>query len=81
VCRHPSGAFVRLPLGVLPLCVLPLCINGHHDALAAEPLGGFPDQLGACEGGRVEGDLVGPRPEKGPDILDAADASATVSGM
>src|SRR2546425_4966168 len=51
-------------------------VDGHHDALTAEPFGGLADELGSRERRRVERDLVGPGPEKRADVLDAPDAPA-----
>src|SRR5436853_602110 len=50
-----------------------LGVDRYHDALAPEALCGLPDQLGSLERGGIERDLVGARPQKHTDVLDAAD--------
>src|SRR5438128_220808 len=55
-------------------------VDRDHDALTAESFGGFADHAGIREGGGVQRDLVGTRAQEGPDIGDAAHATADREG-
>ena len=53
-----------------------LAIDVDDDALAAEFVGGARHHIGVGHGGGVEADLVGPRKQQVPHILDRAHAAA-----
>src|SRR5690606_13462458 len=53
-----------------------LGINGHDNALRAEAVGGFADEVRVEYRGRVDGYLVGPGVEQVADILHGAHATA-----
>src|SRR3972149_2272653 len=75
----PPAPRGRLPPSVgvaLPPTVSPFRVDRTDDALAAEALRRVADHLGPFHRGRVEGDLVGPGPEKTPDVLDRPEAPA-----
>ena len=59
-----------------PSRIDPLGVDVHHDALAAEPPGRPADELGIAHGGRVDRDLVGPRLQERPDVVQVADPAA-----
>src|SRR5690554_4932150 len=52
-----------------------LDVDSHHDALAAEALGGFAYKLGIGNGGGIDRDFVGPGIEHGADIVTGSDAA------
>ena len=54
----------------------PLGVDVDHDALAAEPPGRPAHELGVAHGRRVDRDLVGPRVQERPDVVQAADPAA-----
>ena len=60
----------------VPAFYISFWIDGHHDALAAEPLGCAADEIGVLDGGGVDRDLVGPRLQQTPDVVDRPDAPA-----
>ena len=56
--------------------IVPPGIDGDHDALGAEDLRTFGDQLRAGDGGGVQGDLVSPGLKHLADIFNRANAAA-----
>ena len=54
----------------------PLCVDGSDDALAAEFLRRFGDELRPGHGGGIDRDLVGPRQQQGADVFQFAHAAA-----
>jgi hypothetical protein len=56
-------------------------VGGEHQHLGTEPVGGLGDELGPGDGGGVDADLVGTRPQQPVDIVDGAHSPPTVSGM
>ncbi len=59
-------------------------IDGNDDALAAEAVGGFGDDVGVCHGSRVERHLVRPCQQQRPHVLMVLMGRTpppTVSGM
>ena len=57
-----------------------LGVDGADDALAAELVGGFGNDIGVCDGGGIEADLVRTRQQKGAHICGGADAAAHGQG-
>ena len=53
-----------------------LSVDCHHNTLATKLSGGFEDQVGVLDGGGIKGNLVRPRVEHRPDILDRSQATA-----
>src|SRR5207342_2943248 len=55
-------------------------VDGDDHALGAELGGDLPDELGAVDGGAVDGHLVGPGPQELAGVLDRPDPSADGEG-
>ncbi len=84
-----ANSTASMPVGVLPPWVWTskyrvrrlhrlraFRVDGHHDALAAEPLRPAVDDIGSIHCGGVDGHLVRPGPEYLADVLDRTDTAA-----
>ena len=73
--RNSAAVDVHLP-HLAPAAIDPLGIDVDHDALAAEPPGGLPHQLGVAHGRRVDRNLVRPRAQERADVVQAPNPAA-----
>ena len=76
VGRRPPWVYTSQPAPVGP----GPGVDGHHHALGAELAGQLGHELGALEGGRVDGHLVGPGPQQAARVLGAAHPAAHGEG-